>query len=156
MGCSVDAAFDMVQDVFVVFLKSLDRFEGRSQVGTWLFGILHHKVQESRRPSASEAQLDPIDAAFDAQFDESATWIRRPIEPDRWMRSREASEAIQGCLDRLTPLQREVFQLRQIEELSGAEVSSILGESVNHVGVLFHRARLHLRECLAQKGWKSA
>src|SRR3954447_2467736 len=155
MGCAADTALDIVQDVFVVFLKSLDRFEGRSQVGTWLFGILHHKVQESRRPSAAAAQCDAIDidAAFDGQFNESDAWIHRPIAPDRWMRSREASAAIQGCLERLTPQQRTVFQLRQVEELSGAEVSGIVGESVNHVGVLFHRARLRLRECLTQKGW---
>ena len=155
MGCPADTALDIVQDVFVVFLKSLDRFEGRSQVGTWLFGILHHKVQESRRPAPSCVAID-VDAAFDDLFDESDTWIRRPIEPDRWMQSREASAAIQGCLERLTAPQRAVFQLRQVEELSGAEVGEILGESVNHVGVLLHRARLRLRECLTQKGWKSA
>jgi RNA polymerase sigma-70 factor (ECF subfamily) len=156
MGCSADAAGDVVQDVFVVFLESMDRFEGRAQVGTWLFGILHHKVQEQRRSLAREEARDPIDDVFDGQFDRSDRWIRRPIEPDRWMRSREAAAAIQGCLEGLTPLQRDVFHLRQVEELSGAEVSKILAQSVTHIGVLFHRARLRLRECLGKKGWTSA
>jgi len=156
MGCSIDAAYDLVQDVFVVFLKSLDRFEGRSQVGTWLFGILHHKIREARRPSSYDERRDPIDNVFDAQFDRADRWIQRPIEPDRWMHSREASVAIRGCLEGLTPQQRDVFHMRQVEGLSGAEVSTILGESVSHIGVLLHRARLRLRDCLERKGWKSA
>lgn len=156
MGCSADAAGDAVQDVFVVFLDSLDRFEGRAQVGTWLFGILHHKIQERRRATAREEARDPIDDVFEAQFDRDNCWIRPPIEPDRWIRSREAGEAIGACFENLTPLQRDVFQLRQVEELSGEEVSKILGQSVTHIGVLFHRARLRLRECLTKKGWKTA
>jgi RNA polymerase sigma-70 factor (ECF subfamily) len=158
MGCSTDSASDIVQDVFVVFLRSLDRFEGRSQVGTWLFGILYHKIREQRRPSAYEQRhdsIDSIDDAFDQQFDESDTWIQRPIAPDRWMRSREAGAAIAVCLEGLTPLQRDVFQLRQVDDLSAADVSTILGQTVNHIGVLFHRARLRLRDCLALKGWKN-
>lgn len=156
MGCSADSAADVVQEVFVVFLNSLDRFEGRSQVGTWLFGILSHKVMEKRRSSVVEKTQDPIDEVYEAQFNESDGWTQRPIEPDRWMRSSEAAVAIQACLEGLTPLQRQVFQLRQVDELSGIEVSNILGQSVTHVGVLFHRARLRLRECLGKKGWKSA
>lgn len=153
MGCTVDAASDLVQDVFVVFLKSLDRFEGRSQVSTWLFGILYNKVRELRRPTSYEERRDPIDERFDASSDDSGTWIHRPVEPDRWMRSREAAVAIESCLEQLPPLQRDVFQLRQVEELSAAEVAAIVGETPGHVGVLFHRARLRLRDCLMQKGW---
>jgi len=155
MGCPADAASDVVQDVFVTFLASLDRFEGRSQVSTWLLGILYRKLLERRRPSPGDAH-DPIDDVFLAQFDESDRWVQRPIDPDRWMRSREAAAAIHDCLEALPPLQRDVFQLREVEELSGAEVGAILGESVNHIGVLFHRARLRLRECLGQKGWVRA
>ena len=155
MGCSADASRDIVQDVFVVFLTSLERFEGRSQLGTWLFGILYRKVLEHRRPSPTD-RYDPIDEAFEAQFDESDRWIHRPLAPDRWMHSREAAAAIRDCLEALPPLQRDVFQLREVEELSGAETGAVLGESANHVGVLFHRARLRLRDCLGQRGWSGA
>jgi RNA polymerase sigma-70 factor (ECF subfamily) len=39
MGFDEAEAEDLVQDVFTTFLETLDRFEGRSQVRTWLFGI---------------------------------------------------------------------------------------------------------------------
>jgi hypothetical protein len=46
---------------------------------------------------------------------------------------------------------REVFQLRQVEGLSAAEATEIVGCTVNHVGVLFHRARVRLRACIKGK-----
>jgi len=153
MGHPASEAEELVQDVFVTFLESIERFEGRSQVGTWLFGILHHKSLERRRSSVREALNDPVDELFESRFDARGNWIRPPVAPDRHVGSHEAGEAIAACLDGLAPLQREVFHLRQVEELSAAEVGKILGQTITHIGVLFHRARMRLRECLDGKGW---
>lgn len=153
MGHSKNEAEDLVQDVFVTFIESIERFEGRAQVGTWLFGILHHKSQERRRASIREELNDPVDQIFESQFDARGSWIRPPAAPDQQVSAREAAEAIRGCVDGLSPLQREVFQLRQIEELSAADVSKIVGQTITHIGVLLHRARTKLRSCLDGKGW---
>ena len=69
MGCAAEEAEDLVQDVFVTFLDTIDRFEGRALLSTWLIGILHHKVQERRRARAREELADPIDEIFESQFD---------------------------------------------------------------------------------------
>ncbi len=156
MGCAIEEAEDLAQDVFVTFIETLDRFEGRAQIGTWLFGILHHKVQERRRTRASDDLNDPIDAAFEAQFDLRGNWIRPPAAPDHAVSAREAREAIRECLEGLPPLQREVFQLRQVEELSARDVGNVLAQTVTHIGVLLHRARMRLRACLETKGWTSS
>ncbi|NOT27186.1 MAG: RNA polymerase sigma factor [Acidobacteria bacterium] len=153
MGYSTQEAEDLVQDVFVTFIGSLERFEGRAQVGTWLFGILHHKSQERRRTVSREELNDPIDDVFESQFDARGHWVRPPIAPDRQATAHETARAIQACLEGLSPVQRDVFQLRQVEELSAAEVCKISGQTVTHIGVLFHRARMKLRECLERKGW---
>ena len=153
MGFRREEAEDLVQEVLMTFIESLDRFEGRSQVSTWLFGILHHKCQERRRTQAREEQNDPIDDVFESQFDDRGSWLRPPTPPDRSLSSREVQEAVNQCLDGLTWLQREVFHLRQVEELSAADVGKILGQSVTHIGVIFHRARMKLRACLEGKGW---
>ena len=59
MGFQEAEAEDLIQDVFTTFLETLDRLEGRSQVRTWLFGILPRKTLERRR--YREPQHGPID-----------------------------------------------------------------------------------------------
>jgi len=153
MGFTVVEAEDLSQDVLVTFIESLDRFEGRAEVATWLFGILHHKARERYRSRAREELNDPIETVFEAQFDERGSWIRPPVAPDRAASAREARDAIRECVDGLPPLQREVFHLRQVEELSAAEAGNVLAQTVTHIGVLLHRARMRLRACLEGKGW---
>ncbi len=51
-----------------------------------------------------------------------------------------------------SPVQREVFQFPEIEELSAAEVSKLVGLTITHIRVLLHRARTKLRACLEGKG----
>jgi RNA polymerase sigma-70 factor (ECF subfamily) len=109
MGCSTDEADDVTQDVFVTFLETLDRFEGRAQVRTWLFGILHHKIQERRRADVREDLHDPIDNVFESRFDARGNWSQPPEPPDRSIASREVADAIRGCLDGLPVIQRDVF-----------------------------------------------
>lgn len=156
MGFAIEEAEDLAQDVFVTFIETLDRFEGRAQIGTWLFGILHHKIQERRRSRVRDELQDPIDTAFETQFDMRGNWIRPPAAPDRAASASEAREAIRECLEGLPPLQREVFQLRQVEDLSAADVGNVLAQTVTHIGVLLHRARMRLRACLEGKGWTSS
>ncbi len=157
MGLDGSEAEDVVQDVFLTFLTTLDRFEGRSAVGTWLFGILHHKIRERRRQFAvAAARTEPLEEAIESRFDAAGKWIRPPMAPDRQAVSRQAGAAVQQCLDGLPPLQREVFHLRQVEELAASDVGDLLGETGGNVAVLLHRARLRLRDCLDRKGWKTA
>jgi RNA polymerase sigma-70 factor (ECF subfamily) len=152
LGFSPSDAEDVAQEVFVTFLETLDRFEGRSTVGTWLFGILHHKAQERRRSHAREDSTSELEQAFEKRFDANGSWLQPPVEADRFVESREMREGLRECLEALPAQQREVFQLRQVEELSAADVARVMGCTVNHVGVLLHRARLRLRACLGGKG----
>jgi RNA polymerase sigma-70 factor (ECF subfamily) len=152
LGFSPADAEDLAQEVFLTFLETLGRFEGRSTVGTWLFGILHHKAQERRRSHAREEPTSELEDAFETRFDANGAWLRPPIEADRLVESRQAGEMLRACLEALPVQQRDVFQLRQVEDLSAIDVARIVGCTANHVGVLLHRARLRLRTCLDGKG----
>lgn len=153
MGHSAADAEDLVQDVFVTFLMSLDRFQGRAQVGTWLFGILHRKSLERRRAVIREELNDPIDQLFESQFDSRGQWRQPAGSPDHLVQAEQAGAAIAACLEALPDSQREVFHLRQVEELPAEAVSKITGLAITHIGVLLHRARVRLRACLGEKGW---
>lgn len=155
MGHSPDVAEDLVQEVFLTFVATLDRFEGRGSVRTWLFGILLHKAQERRRSKAREQAHDPIDEAWESTFDQAGNWLHPPIDPERALTTQEAARAIQDCLSALGPQQRDVFLLRQAEGFTAAEVGKILDLTVTHIGVLLHRARLRMRACLDTKGWRT-
>lgn len=153
MGFREDEAEDIVQEVYMTFLARLDHFEGRSQLRTWLFGILHHKAMERRRAFAVEAQADPIDAVFESRFDVSGKWSRPPADLERLFMSKEIGHAIRGCMEDLPGNQRQVFVLREVEGLDTTEICKILEVTVTNFGVLMHRARARLRECLEAKGW---
>jgi RNA polymerase sigma-70 factor (ECF subfamily) len=152
LGFPEPEAEDMVQDVFRTFLERLDNFEGRSQLRTWLFGILHRKALERHRAAAIDDRMDPIDEVFESRFDSNGNWSRPPADLERLMLSREIGELIRGCMDGLSVNQREVFVLREVEGLETSEICKILAVSVTNFGVLIHRARARLRECLEAKG----
>lgn len=48
-GLGVQEAEEVTQNTFTTFLEVAPRFEGRSHVRTWLFGILYRKISETRR-----------------------------------------------------------------------------------------------------------
>lgn len=153
LGFPKQEAEDLVQDVFVTFIERLDSFEGRSLLRTWLFGILHRKAQERRRASILNDHMESIDEVFESRFDGNGNWARPPADLERLFLSKELGTLIRGCMEGLKPNQREAFVLREIEGFETEEICKILGVTVTHFGVLIHRARIRLRECLELKGW---
>lgn len=148
MGFSKEEAEDLTQEVFKTFLETLDRFEGRSRVRTWLFGILFRKVQERRRSAYREKQNDPIDDVLESRFDQRGSWSRPPIDLHRLVESKELAEGIQECMEHLSGMQRDVFLLRNVEGLETDDICKILNITRTNMFVLLSRARSNLRECL--------
>ena len=134
LGFAEPEAEDMVQEVFRTFLERLDNFEGRSQLRTWLFGILHRKALEQRRAAAVDDRMDPIDEVLESRFDAKGKWTRPPADLERLMLSRESGELIRGCMEGLTVNQREAFVLREVEGLETGEICKILAVSVTNFG----------------------
>lgn len=97
LGLREPEAKVMVQDVFRTFLERLDNFEGRSQLRTWLFGILHRKALERRRPAAMDDRMDPIDEVFESRFDSKGNRTRPLADLERLMLSKEIGELIRGA-----------------------------------------------------------
>ncbi len=154
VGFSDRDADDLAQDVFATFLETLDRFEGRSQIRTWLFGILHRKMLERWRGRQRDALNDSVDESFERRFDANGSWVHPPADTQRLAESAEIGAAVRTCLAKLPDAQRLVFVLRQLEELETDVVCKIVGKTVTNVNVMLHRARLRLRECLEDLGWK--
>ncbi len=150
-GLEGQLAEDVAQSTFLTFLETAHRFEGRSRVRTWLFGIFYRKAAEARRKAGREQATEDIDAVFEQRFDASGSWIQPPRPVDAELYASEVRREIEGCLDTVPTKQRMAFVLREVEELGTDEICKILDVTRTNLGVLLHRARIRLRECLGPK-----
>jgi RNA polymerase sigma-70 factor (ECF subfamily) len=147
-----DAA-DVLQDTFLQVYRHLPSFRGESQFGTWLYRIatnaaLMHRRARARRPAES---LESFLPRFDAQGVHAGT----PAELQVAARAEELldrqllAEQARAGIERLPDLYREAFVLRDLEEMSTAEVAHVLGIEPATVRQRVHRARLMLRGYLS-------
>lgn len=153
-GLAPEDAEDVAQSTFETFMEVAHRFEGRSQVRTFLFGILYKKVAEARRKSGKAQRFDSIDDVVEGRFDANGGWQRPPRPIDLQLQDAEARDSIEDCLEGVPMQQRMAFVLREVEGLDSAEICKILDVSRTNLGVLMYRARNRLRECLEEKGFR--
>lgn len=154
MGFSVDENQDLVQSVFVALMEGIGRFEGRSHIRTFLFGIFYNKVSEHLRNRQRAEVNDPIDEVMESRFDLSGKWRRPPLDIDKALFAREVRGLVRECLETVPRAQHIAFYLREIEEMETAEICKKMGVSATNLGVLLFRARNRLRECLEKRGLK--
>lgn len=152
LGFSKDAAEELVHDTFVAFLKAVERFEGRSQIKTYLFGILYNKASDMRRQTKREEASDEIEAMFEQRFNTKGMWISPPKGPEKEAESQELKQWIETCAEKLPINQRMAFFLKEVEDQTTDQICKILDVSTTNLGVLMFRARTKLRECL-EKHW---
>jgi len=148
-------AEDLVQETFVAFLQASERFEGRSTLKTYLFGILYNKAREKRRDAAREQAVDPIDEVFEQRFGFLDRWRTIPQGPEDLALAQETAGIVEVCMQSLPAQQRMAFYLKEVEHLPTEAICNILQVTVTHLGVALFRARNKLRECV-QKQWKGS
>ena len=154
------AAEDAVQDALLAALAGKAGFAGRSNLRTWLTGILKHKIVDSirrqarERPVADLAEGDET-GEFDALFDRRGHWQEAPDaweQPEQALNQRQFLAALEACLRALPERTARAFMMREHLGLETSEICKELGISATHCWVMLHRARMALRLCL-QTNW---
>ncbi len=150
-----DIAEDLVQETFVSALRSADRFEGRSKVQTWLVGILRHKIADHLRKLARQRERDAAAReAVDANPFQNGHWREGvkawPADPSDSAENQEFWQVLNECHGKLPAKLGIAFRMRELEELSMAEICETLEITATNLSVRLHRARLLLRDCLTQ------
>lgn len=153
-GLSERDAEEAVQDSLTDFLTAIDRFEGRSTLKTFLFGVLFHKCSERRRRNKREQATEDMEAAFAGRFGSLGVWNSRPRGPEDEALNDELKSWLDECARGLSDEQRAAFHLRTVEGVSTEDACKIIGVSATNLGVLMFRARNKLRECLEKKWTK--
>lgn len=137
LGLSSTDAEDLAQAAAATFLELIPRFEGRSSVRTFLFGIMRRKAAEMRR---SARRLE--------QNDDSLAAPGHSGNGEAELANAELGHVIDECIEQLPHKQRDAARLRFQQEHEADDIGRVLGVSANYVGVLIHRARAHLRDCI--------
>lgn len=143
---------DAVQDVFVVVHRRLSEFEGRSQVQTWIFGILLRVVQDYRRAHfRRQARLKVAETAPDALVG------RQSDGPMDLLARNERVRVLHAILDSLSEDKRAVFVLAELEQMPVVEVAETLGINLNTAYARLRAARHEfegaLKKIQADEGW---
>jgi len=142
-------AEDCVQETVLKAFKHIRQFRAEAKFSTWLIQITLNDARMRRRKQ-NRSLMEPIDKA---EGDEEpytprdfADWREIPSEA---LERQEIREKLAQALNSLGQIYREVFVLRDMEQLSIEETAKVLGISPASVKTRLLRARLMLRDLLA-------
>src|SRR5512145_2214499 len=118
---------DVVQETFLQIYRHLSTFRGDALFSTWVYRIatnvgLMHRRARARRPAEP---LDEFLPRFDAdgKLDGTPDALRIVSRVDELLDRHVLAQKVQTAIERLPDLYREAFVLRDLEELSTAEVA---------------------------------
>jgi RNA polymerase sigma-70 factor (ECF subfamily) len=155
-----EVAEEVVQDTWMAVIGSLNRFEGRSSLRTWVCGILIHKakdrgVREKRHTTFSVFEsYDNEEAVDPSRFQQSGEWAGhwafppQPWDdqtPEKLLASQQAVNAMQRAIETLPATLKEVLILRDVEGVDAKEVCELLKITETNLYVRLHRARERVR-----------
>jgi RNA polymerase sigma-70 factor (ECF subfamily) len=143
---------DVVQDAFVKAFSRLDRFDGRSAFYTWLYRIAANTAMDHNKKVRRRPRSYSIDET--REDEEGRTGISPPApgpSPLREAMTAELRRALDGALDSLPDVYREVVVLREMEGLSYDDMARALGVSRGTIESRLYRARERLRARLAPR-----
>ncbi len=146
---------ELVNDVMLAIWTGAARFDGRSRVSTWVFGIAYHKALKALARNASPLGGPAAQPAEDGREDRNAAFAAATEEPENLLTRRELATTLGKALGTLSPEQRAVVELTYYYELSYNEISEIVGCPVNTVKTRMFHARRRLKELLPRLGVSS-
>jgi RNA polymerase sigma-70 factor, ECF subfamily len=142
-------AEDVAQEAIVRAFRKLSSFRAESKFSTWLISITINEARTRLRRQAL-VRMESLDQLLDEDTGLSPALLRDWREiPSEAIERDEVRKLIQQAVDQLPDIYREVFLLRDVEELSINEAAEALKISIPSVKVRLHRARLMLQKQLA-------
>lgn len=132
-------AEEVTQDVFVKIVRNADKFNGQSQVGTWVYRICVNTalnyIKARKRRSFLSFGSDEVD---------------RPdfVHPGVLLENKEKSVMLFKAIGTLPETQKTAFILSYVEDLPRQEVAEIMGTTLKAVESLLQRGKAQLRSTL--------
>jgi len=136
-------AEDLVHEVFLAALRSLDKFRGDSQLYTWLRSIALHKINDFYRHQAREPKAEESFPDFNAIMLEQ-TGDNQPAT-FTVLESEEVRQSVHQALAGLPQDYQKVLVLKYLKDMPVVAISQIMGRSPKSVEGLLSRARKAMR-----------
>src|SRR5438093_2735594 len=140
-------AEDAVQETFIRAWRSIDKFEGRAELRSWLYKIATNVCldmlagrERRARPMDFGPAQEPLESNLNTRSE--ATWIQPIPDPAVVAESKETTRlALVAALQHLPPKQRAVLILCEVLRWKASEVAELLNSSVASVNSALQRAR---------------
>ncbi len=152
-------AEDVVQEVSLTIYRKAHSFRTDSKFSTWLYRLVTNEAISRLRKIKRERTVSLDD--FMPRFEDDGHHAERPVvdwsqEVEKKVAEKEIQAIIEKAMQQLSPTDRTVVVLSEIEELTNPEIGKVLGLSVLAVKGRLHRARMFLRARLAvQLGYQA-
>lgn len=145
-----DIAADVVADAFVRINNALKNFKGNAAFTTWLYRIITNCYLDQRKREKGKGNL-----SLDSGFQQDDEDITREIEdpgrtPDELVERNQREALLQKALGQLPEFQKSMIVMYHAEQLSYEEIAESLDLPIGTVKSRLNRARISLREILAQ------
>lgn len=124
-------ANDVTQNCLVKVFRSIQRFEGKSSLYTWLYRIATNEAitflnKKKKRDTDS--------------IDNSQLMLAAHLKADDYFDGNDIQLALQKAVHQLPEKQKIIFQLRYFEEMNYQDMSAVLGTSVGGLKASYHHA----------------
>ncbi len=146
---NVEDAEEITQDVFIQIHVSLEKFEEKSTVKTWLYRITINKCLDFIKHKNSKKRF----FIFGNKSQNENEYLNSSNfeHPGILLENKEKAAQLYAVINELSENQKTAFILSKIDGLSNPEISEIMQLSISSVESLIFRAKLTLKEKLAVK-----
>ena len=146
---NIEDAEEVMQDAFVKAFRHLDQFRREARFSTWLTRIAVNEAIEKRSTRKNYVPLGESEAAEGQVIPKRYEPWRS--NPEELYGKQEIHRIVEDAIQSLPDIYREAFVLRDVEGLSAEEAAEALGITVPALKSRLLRARLTMRETLAER-----
>lgn len=146
-------AEDLTQDVFLRAFKNIGQLESPQLFRSWLYQIAINRVRDHHRRQRVKNLLGMV-SMDDEAFQEPEEMAVAPQAPDGLSRQ-DFWRRVHSMLERLSRMEREVFTLRFLDQLSIKEISTAMKKNESTVKTHLYRALAKVKTAAqAERLWE--
>lgn len=134
-------AEDLLQETAAVVAEKFTAYDSSRPFTTWVLGIARNKLLHHLRTHSNDKHV------FDDQTIGKIATAYSELEAEFGV----MQAALEGCIERVQGRSRKLLEMRYVRELTPGKIAMLTGMNANAVGVMLHRVRRSLRDCIEKQ-----